>query len=145
MKRWLILWILISSQSAFAGELHCSTDNKIHGWNLQNTYERLFLYSYVTNDGLLFSPYLSGAYFASRSVAYRLDPSYTSGRRSYVGFEAYEPLEDTWFWFYPFLPKNFQHRKNRFAAYIQIIDEIGLVETVGLKCRIYSSTQYIQI
>lgn len=137
MRGLLIVWILLWAQITLASELHCSTNNKIHGWNLQNTYDRLYMYSYVTEDGILVSPYLTGAYYASLPSSERLNPNIPPTRRSYVGFDAYEPFNDSWFLFYPYLPHKFQKRKNRFTAYIQIIDSIGVVETIGLTCRLY--------
>lgn len=144
-KLWALCLLLIC-QISWAHEIHCSTNNKIQGWDSQQTYDHLVLYSSVTERGLLISPQLSGAYSASANYSGKLTSSNsnsTSRPRNYVGFDFYEPLADSWFWFYPLLPNKFQKRRNRFTAYIHVVDDLGLVHTVGLSCRMYNNQPVI--
>lgn len=136
MKKLLFfLLVFFAAINSYAAQtLICTSFEKIYGWTGVNTYEKLIFTAYVKSDTELTAAELRGAYISdSRDI--KADSNYKPHNPKYKDHNRFDLLEDAWNWFYPLIPKNFTSvGTTKFKGYIQISDEEGWKETVGMSC-----------
>lgn len=136
MRIFLLLFSLTISTYSFANELHCNTTNRGNAWNLRDRQEYLYLYSDMTPEGVLISPYMHGSYDARATISRKIVNFYP-GARDFIGYDRFEPLIGNWHSFYLLLPHNYEKRKSRFIAYLQVFEQNFFQRTIKMNCMVH--------
>lgn len=135
MRIFLLIFTISIASPVFANELHCNTATRGHTWNLRQAHEYLYLYSDITKDGVLIAPFMRGSFEASSAISRKLR-NYHPAARDYIGYDRFEPLINDWYIFYPLLPNQYEKRRSRFVAYLQVFNEHFFVSTLKMNCTI---------